>query len=486
VFLDLRTLAEKECETDVCIVGAGAAGLTIANELGGSELRVVVLESGGLEREADIDALNVGETDGLMPGRLVISRARGFGGTTQVWPGQSIRLAPEDFEYRSWIPHSGWPLPFEALDPYYERAEASLGIPPGATSPDRSAFSPKPHLGRQLRRVLAKASNISIVLHATATHVDPREVVAASLEGKTLIVRARVVVLCTGGIENPRLLLLAGLGGKNVGRFFQDHPALWCADVLADDPSVLQDEFELFYRRGVRYARKLLLPRDVQRRDRLLAGVANIAFDYGDDAPVRAAARLARRAVRRVPATGSFRDLGLALQGAGQVGSLVRARVVGGRPRGTTPLAIRVLGVIEQAPDPENRVELGSGRDAFGLRRPRLTWRVDQLERATFAAVTQHASERLAGVADVRPFDWLASPTWREHTFDTFHHMGATRMSLAEDEGVVDTNLRLHEAPTLFVCGSSVFPTSGAANPTLTIVALAIRLADFLKRDIVR
>jgi choline dehydrogenase-like flavoprotein len=486
VFLDLRTLTERECRADLCIVGAGAAGLTIANELRESGLRIVILESGGLKREAEIDALNAGETDGLMPGRLLISRARGFGGTTQVWPGQSMRLAPEDFEHRAWVPHSGWPLSYETLAPYYDRAEASLGIPPRATSPDCSAFSPKPQLGRHLRRVLARANTVSVVLHATATRVGEREVVAASLEGKTLTVRARVVVLCAGGIENPRLLLLAGLGGRNVGRFFQDHAALWCAEVFADDPSLLQDEFELFYRRGVRYSRKLLLPRDVQRRDRLLAGLANIAFDYSDDAPVRAAARLARRALRRVPPSGSVRDMGLALRGAVQVGSLVRARVAGGRPRGTKPLSIRVLGVIEQAPDPDNRVELGSGCDAFGLRQPRVIWRIGELEHETFAAVTRHASVRLGGVADVRPFEWLATSAWREHTFDTFHHMGATRMSRAADEGVVDADLRLHHAPTLFVCGSSVFPTSGSANPTLTIVALAIRLADLLKGELAR
>ena len=176
---------------DICIIGAGAAGITIAREFLGTRHKIVVLEGGGFDPEADSQKLFESEVVGLPHTSIQDGRARVFGGTTTLWGGQALRFDECDLKQRSWVPFSGWPIPRETLDPFYERAErvlqigpripyqelcASFGIDPPAFDPDRlymecSRWSPKPNFGTTYREELKNAINISVLLHANVTAI---------------------------------------------------------------------------------------------------------------------------------------------------------------------------------------------------------------------------------------------------------------------------------------------------------------------------
>ena len=269
MLVDARTVpGDKTFEADLCIVGAGAAGITIAREFADQGFSVILLESGGFEFEQETQALYRGETTGpFMPGGgtyLSRVRSRYFGGSTNCWEGQCRPLDEIDFEERSWVPHSGWPFPKSHLAPFYERAASVCQITPfgydvrNALSPSRPALtvgnddtietklfhlSPPTHFGEVYRKELVEAQNIQVFLYANAIDIVANANASAvdllevqCLTGNRLWVRAAFYVLATGAIENARLLLFsnklqkAGLGNQNglVGRYFLEH-ANWVA-----------------------------------------------------------------------------------------------------------------------------------------------------------------------------------------------------------------------------------------------------------------
>ncbi|MGB4784739.1 MAG: hypothetical protein WAQ77_08480, partial [Candidatus Acidiferrum sp.] len=126
---DFHEFDDGACMTaDVCIIGAGAAGITVAREFLGTHFTVLVLESGGLDNEAVIQKLNESEVVGLPHTGIEKGRVRAFGGSTIAWGGQNLRLGAFDFQKRSWVPNSGWPITLQDIEPYYDRAEQVLQL----------------------------------------------------------------------------------------------------------------------------------------------------------------------------------------------------------------------------------------------------------------------------------------------------------------------------------------------------------------------
>jgi choline dehydrogenase-like flavoprotein len=244
----------------VCIVGAGAAGITLARECIKQPFRVCLLESGGLDYNEDIQSLYQGENTGLPYYPLDASRLRYFGGTTNHWAGMCRPLDDIDFAARAWIPYSGWPFGRSHLDPFYARAHlicqlGSFTYDTGAwETPDTPRFplssdrvmtkitqqSPPTRFGQVYQDEIVRADNVITYLHANAVEVETADTAqtvtrlrVACLQGPQFWVAARQFILATGAIENARLLLLsnkaqsAGLGNQNdlVGRFFMEHPS---------------------------------------------------------------------------------------------------------------------------------------------------------------------------------------------------------------------------------------------------------------------
>jgi choline dehydrogenase-like flavoprotein len=527
---DLSSLGPRgEIACDVCVIGAGAAGVTVARELLGSGLEVCLLESGGLEIEPELQALSEGESVGA-PVSLVESRVRAFGGSTWAWTGRCATLDPIDFEPRDWVAGSGWPIRRAALDPYYRRAAPLCGFlapwteepPPRATESDeapREAAAPSPlvsfmwryaplgdriymNFGKAARGALGGADRVRTLLHATVTgfEVSPdRGRIVAALaqgpDGASARITARAFALCCGGVANAALLLHgarttgAGFGNETgqLGRCFHQHPRGVIATVEATpaQSASLQKTWNIFRARdGVLREIGWALSEKVQRDERLL-NASVIAIYHADPNSGWESAKAALGALRGRRASSDLAgQLGRAGADLGDVAqnALRRAR---GEHAILKTKAIELVVDLEQVPEPDSRVVLSERTDRFGLPLPRVDWRIAEAERRTAARFAALLKENIEdrGLGQVRLEDWLdpSRPLKEARLAETYHHLGATRMSADPATGVVDADCKVHGMANVYVAGGSVFPTGGHANPTFTIVALALRLADHLK-----
>lgn len=513
--------------SDVCIIGAGAAGITLARRLAQRGHAVCLLESGGLDFEQATQDLYRGANVGMPYYDLDQSRLRFFSGTVSIWGGRCALLNPIDFERRDWVPYSGWPIGRDDLDPYYRLANdqfelgnynyendiwSTLGIPPQEFDPDRidaclwrfdedierfAASRARDLIDSPRVRILLHANAVKLQSGANARSIEHVEV--RPLAGEPRQIRARHYVLACGGIENSRLLLASndvetsGIGNRHdqVGRFFMEHPCGRIGKVDTPQPFEMWAAFQKrFMRSGPPLAPVLRLSDATQRREQALNSVATLKLQRDPSRGVALGNRIYQNLKHSIAPSRSGRALDHAYRAVrawlhrGVRGPIERLRA----RAGITGLYLILRG--EQAPNPESRVVLSSERDALGNHRADLAWRLTEADKHTarvFARTFDSELRRLgkgslehSGWLDVPGPQWPVDPTVGNHPMASYHHMGGTRMSADPRHGVVDADCRVHSYANLFVAGSSVFSTSGWANPTLTIVALALRLADHI------
>lgn len=529
--IDARSIpSQTVIESDVAIVGAGAAGISLAREFIGHDVRICLLESGGFEFDNSTQSLYEGKNIGLPYHPLDTCRLRLFGGTTKHWGGWCRPLDEIDFKERDWIPYSGWPFDKSHLDPYYERAQPICGLGPSiydshTWNKDRKVklflfpggrvrttifqTSQAPRFGEVYRREISAAENIRTILHANLVGIETditaktaTRLRVATLEGNELFVSAKSFVLAMGGIENARLLLVsntvqrAGLGNQNdlVGRFFMDHPTITMGILLPSEP-YSQLGLEDYHSAGGAnfFSGAVSLSEDVQRQERLSNHCAILRRQVYEEEEVGDGVASFKYLWR------SFREQQLPEEFAHHLKNVITdidlvAVTLHKRIRSRArPLALLNLGNhSEPVPNPESRVSLSSERDKLGLNRAQLDWRLSELDKINMRRFLEILAREVGrfGLGRVRILlnndnSWPIPPPESPWTGPrgAYHHMGTTRMSKDPQKGVVDENCRVHRMSNLFVAGSSVFPTSGYANPTLTIVALALRLADHMKSE---
>jgi choline dehydrogenase-like flavoprotein len=525
---DLRDCKEKELDCDLCIVGSGPAGLSLAMELAGSGLRVIVLESGDASGESTVPAsLNTVENTGV-PRQQDQSRVRNrcFGGTSLTWSGRCISLDAIDFETRAWICHTGWPIDLSTLTPYLSRAAPYLGLrSPDLAQQENDAngedhdsllntFDLRPlvwqfsregdssltedyvRFGARFNRIPVRdRKNIEIWTRATLTHIntDPVGSHVVSLDvadsnGRLVTIRPLRTVLCGGAIENARMMLAsnrlnqAGVGNSNglVGSFLMDHPKAVVGSFHANDIPAVQRKYGLLrHASGFRTQRGWSLTPSLQQSGRLANGAAWATQHLADDDVWRALRGL-RRPYGRT-------RLSLALvvaQNLKQIVTGVWQRLVQRKPlpRRWGRLDLEVM--VEQQPDIHSRITLSDRCDAFGVPLSRIHWTISELEGRSAIQLARSVERYMGEVEGIRPtlVDWVRENRPADAIFsDPAHPNGTTRMAKSVEDGVVDLNCKVFDVDNLYIAGSSVFPTAGHANPTLTIVALAIRLADHLK-----
>ncbi|AHK45141.1 hypothetical protein ASD02_29585 [Ensifer sp. Root1252] len=507
---------------DICIVGAGASGLTIASDFAGGRVSVCVLESGGADAIPTASDLSAGESTGLTYAELDTCRLRGLGGSTQAlgWGGLCKPLDEQDFAVRPWVRHSGWPFGREHLLPYYRRAQKTLGIADVEALgqrqplfPGRSDIISVDHLelcrhnrpGKRLRHALENADNISILLHSTLLYLsfdeEKRTVGSAVVKNgadETIHIRARTFVLAAGGIENARLLLLSGGPGsddRTTGRFFMDHPRFSIGTLVPANGSVLRtlnalDRIRIARGQRIRdalsYTRQrpylvngLTLPAELQQREELLNYRAWLEPCFiGQDTAKLQAMKEKLLAYREQRLHGV--EAKSAVRAAGKEGLVSWTWLMHLVRPSSLLRSFRLLHIVEPEPEPESRVMLSNKKDRFGLPMVNLRWQlsaktVDSVMR-TITILGSELTKTGLGKLIVKPEELtgLEKPMW------TWHHMGTTRMHVDPGQGVVDTQCKVHGTDNLFIAGSSVFPTAGNDTPTLTVVALAHRLADHL------
>ena len=514
MYVDSRNVETKAIETDVCVIGGGAAGITLALELAGQWFRVCVLESGGLEGDPETEALNRAINVGR-PYQVAATRLRYFGGTTNHWGGNCSPIRPLNFESRPWIGDGAWPFTRADLDPFYARAHRVLQLgdydygldsvrrtlklslfpfDPTRVESVVSRYNPL-RLGQEYRRAVDEARNIVTYLYANVTSVNRHavsnfvtDVSVATLSGRSFSVRAKYFVLATGGIENARLLLLsnrqqaAGLGNGTdlVGRYFMEH--IWYVSglILAADPDVTLPAYlqvqPVRQPLGVRC--HLALPEAVIRQQQIPDFRAEV-FTQRTDAfhdSVQSA-----YAIRDELQKFEFSDQLLT-----HLANIIRdpgpvlRRMWADRP----PLLYWLANYVEQVPNRASRIALSTARDGLGLNRATVDWRLSPLDRLGIVRAHQLIAAEVGRSAFGRMRIQISEEEdlLLDGAIGGAHHMGTTRMHENPRLGVVDANCQVHGLPNLFVASSSVFPSCGYANPTLTIVALAIRMADRLKQ----
>ena len=470
---------------DVCIAGAGPAGISLALSIARARHSVLLLEAGDLEPTESSREHYRGTIVGTPYFPLDTTRVRCLGGSSGHWTGWCRGLDDVDFERKSYLSYSGWPIARRDLDEYAAESAAILDVPIGEGLPpskpiEGSAFEeeqflfsvPPTRFSEKYRAELTASRNLHLVLNANLVDIilnpELRGVSSFAVRNYSssarLAVSARYFVLCLGGLENPRALLNAnsqtalGIGNRNdlVGRFFADH---------------LHVNVGSYVSRAPIQSRRFLAPtRQFIHQAQILNAGLRIEPSYASGTEGMLKGMVCGSSIlTRVAET---------LRGGRKLNCVGPGEVFEGQ--------IRVAG--EPALDPASRVKLGEERDTFGLRRIELDWRISDIDLETIRTVTVRYGQELASAdaGRLRVAEWLLSrrpslPTLGEDELAGHHHMCTTRMSDDDRTGVVDRNCKVFGIDNLYVGGSSVFGSAGHANPTLTIVQLALRLADHLK-----
>jgi choline dehydrogenase-like flavoprotein len=510
MFIDARSVPPGTAiDTEVCIVGAGAAGITLAREFISSGFRVALLESGDTDFEEKTQALYGGKSIGRryfdpMDIRL---RLRFFGGTTNHWGGWCALPEPLDFETRAGVPYSGWPFTRAHLDPWYRRAHDVLQLGPfdyaplhwGLAESDIPAPFRGPHFLCQILQVspptrfapdygpaLREAQRLTVYMNANALRFETDEtnstvqrLSVGVLPDARLVFRARIYVLATGGIENARLLLLSGHQGASglgngqdlVGRFFLPHieypgGSIFAGGQPADLKIATGDEGTFFQRDGI--ARKFVPYVCLSEKTRRERNLPQLRFLLSR--PLIGGSNEADETVRGL--SFGMRDIE-----DGQMLHKAQFEFIPFSP------PINVYCSSEQMPNPESRIGLSSEKDALGQQMVTVNWQPTKQDKRGMLAGHELFGAEIGRTGFGR--FWSSVPSgdedWPRRMFGNQHHIGTTRMHRDPRSGVVDENCRVHAVSNLYVAGSSVFPTQGTNNPTLTIVALALRLADHIK-----
>jgi hypothetical protein len=455
---------------DVCIIGTGAAGITLAHKLARAGKRVALCEGGELGFSGMSQDLYQGDVVGDTYFDLDVTRLRYFGGSTNHWAGKCRPLDPVDFQRDALGPEYVWPIGHDALDRHLAEACEILeidtdfaGAPVPVPEIDRTRFNRSPvNFAVKYGDEIEASDTIDLYVGANFMDLDgsgmggntaAEAVIVANYEGTRFRIPADTVVLACGGIENSRLLLwLRELHGGRffdettpVGRYWMEHPHFLLGEAIL--------ETELAETRNFAISGETQLAR----------GILNCGFQM--DMMTRQGRRaLIDRVLCVAPRLGErFMEMA------------DRNLVCG----------VQFRAAWEQAPDPDNRIVLSdSRRDRFDMPRPELHWRKRPRDRETVEASVEILDDwlRSADRGRIRLSGWMRNGEDYPDAAGLagHHHMGGTRMGTRRDLSVTDADCRLHGSPNVYVAGSSNFTTSGHANPTLPTVQLTLRLAEHL------
>jgi choline dehydrogenase-like flavoprotein len=545
MIIDAEGIARGTClNADICIVGGGAAGIPLALTLAETGCSVLLLEAGHDYQDARTQSLYAGEVaDEHLHSPPNKYRQRRLGGSTLIWGGRCVPFDRIDFQAREYIPLSGWPISYDDVAPFYPMANAwseagryrydadeLFGAYPlinGFSSTvvrtnSLERFSCPTNFAARYENRLRGTVGLTVVTGANCTAIrllpskaSVRELDIATLAGNRFRAAARMFVLAVGGLETARLLLAsrdiakAGIGNEHdvVGRYYMCHIAGSIGSLsIHGAPDRVRHSYEvspdgIYCRRRISATeaaqRQLGLSNMVARlhfsriadpshRNGVLSGLFLaknlISYEYGkrldDGEPATLAvyARHLRNIIADPIDTAAFllhwlRKRTLAQRKFPSV--ILRNR--------TNRFSLEINS--EQIPLAASRVTLTDSADELGVPRLRVDWRYSSQDmdsvRRTLELFRSEFERSGVGL-----FTFDADEVERDLIrFGALggHHIGTTRMGNDPRTSVVNGNCRVHCVDNLYIAGSAVFPTSSQANPTLTIVALALRLAKHLR-----
>jgi choline dehydrogenase-like flavoprotein len=534
---------------DLCIVGAGAAGIAMALQFLDARPRVLVLEAGGLKPEPDTQALYSGSVaDERLHSPPDRYRERRFGGTTTIWGGRCMPFDPIDFESRRYVPDSGWPIAYESLLAYYSRAnrlceagEFSYDATQALRGIDRpiiegfegryfssntlERFSCPTDFGARYAHKLRRSDNVTVLLHANVTAIrleTPGHRVESlsvqTLGGKQFLVRAAQFVLAAGGLETARLMLASrdirprGIGNDHdlVGRYYMCHLAGTIGSLKVSRPIQAVNNGYQLSDEGIYCRRRFALRPETQREQQLGNFIARLHHpritDPAHHSAILSALYLGKPFISYEYAKRLHGEENLTwfawlkhvrnvmvrpLDLAAFMWHMLRYRFLATRkfPSIIIKSSANLYSLdfhTEQQPNFSSRVSLGTEIDALGMPRLNIDWRytagdLDTVQRS-LALLREDLGRSGIGNFEYNP----ASVEFEMTRYGAYggHHMGTARMGSNPTSSVVDADCRVRGISNLYVNGSAVFPTSSQANPTLTVVALSLRMAEHLQKQL--
>ncbi len=494
---------------DYAIIGSGAAGILLAIKLIEKGKRVLMIEAGHFDEDAERQSLNKILQTGKELESAVSGRKRAVGGTTIAWGGQSLPFYPIDFSKRDWVENSGWPLPIEEVQPYYNEANRFMGVDEADYEDDVlrmlgmkkqpfnrdelwyhfSKWAPEPNFKKIYHTTLER--NVTVLYNAVATRINVNEdkladnIELANFNGDKTAIPINNVLIATGSIEASRLLLASdaqvagGLGNQSgwLGKCFMEHPCIEIGVVSSSNQYKLQKAFNTHLYKKRKYSVRISLAEKAQREKRVLNASMGIMFDYNDgriDPYIEVRKYLHEKKINSIPSL--FANTGAYLLSAKAL--FFDKLIYKHKARA------RAVVMMEQEPLKESAITLSNEMDAIGMRKASLNWQISHKTWDTVvyaSGVFKKELKRLGfGNLEIHNYINANNADWEKHLTDVNHHMGGTRMSSTADNGVVSTDLQVWGHPNIYVCSCAVFPTVSHSNPTLTMMALCIRLVNKL------
>jgi choline dehydrogenase-like flavoprotein len=525
--LDQISSDKIELSASVCIVGAGMAGLIAATRLARDKrLRIIVVESGLRTVDPTVAALNEVENAGAKYDGALFGRSRALGGTSLLWSGKLLPLSPSDMLPRPYLDLEGWPLDSAELDAYRQEIEALMEIDSEPYEGDISEdLEPQAILPRDdidfclrwpkrptrknhnlayiFRKEIESLENLEIWLGATASHfdfdLDSKKITALNCinhAGKTLRVVANEYLIAAGTLETTRLLLLADRQSNGcisrdcdaLGRYFNDHLGVNAAAIHPRDCAltnrILNDRIRPHSERHLHFE----LRPEVQREH----GIGSAYFEIGAEYPNSSALTKAKEVVQRLKrgqVAIPYQDIQAILKDSPSLFWATQWRLMRKQYYWPPYAALYIFIRIEQLPQWGNRISLSDQKDALQLPRLKLEWQRTDADERIFRVMVEKIDRywkaHLSQICDLqwRPEVLNSEVGMAGLSMDLAHPAGTTRMGTSPSDSVVDPNLRVHRIPNLSIASASVFPSAGSANPTLTIMYLAMRAADALARQ---
>ena len=508
--IDARLLDDQSViEGDICIIGAGAAGISIALDWVNTPYKVVLLEGGGFEYDDRVQELYNGKLTGHPYYPMKASRLHYFGGSTGHWGGMCSVFDDIDFVKRDWVENSGWPIKREDIAPFYPKAHDILDLGPFEWDVEYWEkqnltyvslplnkdviwskmwhFSPPTRFGTKYKDAVVSAKNIHLYTYANVVDITGTENIASIKEvtvknyaGKQHTVKAKHFILACCSIQNSRILLACnkqapnGLGNNNdlVGRYFMEHAEIKTGELWLNHV----DPLELYKMDSSTKVRaELALSAKKQEELKVLNCTISLM-------PLE----MSKNTIPSVKLW-SNEDPRKSLDSLHKYSKLDKRNFIEKVFSKSIFQSYGLFTRAEQLPNPNSRVVLSNEKDELGMPRANLFWALSPIDKKTVFTINKVLGQQIgaAGLGRVKLADFLLDndENLPDYTSGGWHHIGTTRMSDDPKTGVVDANCKVHGIDNFYIAGASCYPTGGAVNPTLTCVAISLRLSDFVKKQ---